>query len=1289
MTIEAVRPGQFRETGESKRHLLIEPKEYKKMAGAVEWVLSNSEFSAKYPGITKELDMKYALAVALIKDGRYPEPVSLLKGFIPPKDVIGKLSPEKQEEIHVKGKEFKDSLTLLLMQKGHLDPDSKEADEAQEEVSRYINREELLKNLQGVLPIHVMGAVTNAFLFADITDEKKKEKLRGWTTRALLRPHLGDLAVSPPKGGLDFRDLVELIPEQIFRDVDATALRIAKDYLFNYAMKLFANTEKEGFVRLKGIIEDEASDVKREFLEEVLEEFEQVKNVSIPDKFVSTLETWSGEESYFPHFRQKYFVHEFLKTRRNLLNGDTGAGKTACAYLAMETVGAQKVTIFGPAKARNTWPREAEKVFREDSPDVFTIRTQKDLYDKRVETAKYVFVSSELLSKTWNNPLVHNDIVKALVEKRKTDGVILDESDEFRKETANCSKFLMELVTKMRKNHEQEEMLPMPVVALTATPISSSLKDLDIPVALLYPERFVLPNTYEDGKYPFSTQALRDPQIAYLLLHGEKLMIQWTLEDMYGEKAPALDFRPEFRTTVTMSPSQRIIYEWVYNLPVGTLDKINLLRSVLLNPEMIKATLKKRGLMPDFDRNIQQLGERLEELHVAWMEWMFAKDLRIPDENFSADWIAKYDKDFYLECFFNEKLIDGVESLAQRYPLIREDWQKREEVSGKYYAARQLLQQGITKEDGNYKPCEKTFFISPYRRRGVTRFLDDTSINDEDLEDNTWSFYEHIFTEWLPGLPREMAVNIDSTRTFASRDRHAALWREEGNQDVIVVASQDSVNESMDWAPRDTSRNKNIVAINAVYLGWPYSFEEVKQMLGRFFRPGLGKPVRVYIYESENTIDQGFYDLVRRKYLLSQIALAGVKLSEEDYEFFRRSSEKQRIVLVEPNVGQAFLQDVVRKLKGRGETQGIEELSQQKDGKTFFELFAEFYFDEGKDEFRIVGNNAELVKNIALRSRPTKGISVGAGSCLWNRKIAQSGHEMKIDNIDINGAILRLAKEKHPEIGTILVEGASQLSAADETYDVADYSFVLPWTKLYDSGGILSSNIKEIERVKIFLEMNRVLKTGGISILSFPESSFDENTFAKFATAMKYFGFSLLEPSGISYATDLKPPKRIGWVIALQKTGIPRLSGFDPNTLALLNEKVLISKYKPKKDREQAVVTIEYPIFSSKEFQIFNPLTNETSDANSSEVTYTSPSEMVEDVKQNLSNEQFRVWGKLRREVEGMLGRNYEEAEEILAGILVRRGLVRVSDWNLDQVQRIVHAEIRRLRRGGNKNGGR
>lgn len=1243
----------------------------------------------KAAGLEPEIFLqKFDVASQLAEDGRYKNYQLLLDDFV-----------AKDSPLNPPARELRGQLRITLLEKGLITPaaNSEDETEAQDALISAIDRNELLRRLREDLPsdaIHVMGAISTVLLFENVSVPKKQEELRSWTTRALIRPYLGDLLTRKPKAELNLNEWLTLVPDKVYEQPNKVIADIVKSYLIKLAIKEFDKNEEEGLKELERTAQQAPSETIRVFLREVYRELSQVVGIKIPPKFVSQVENVFSEPVPFPHFRQKYFLHEFLKTGRKLLNGDTGAGKTASGYLAMEAAGANRVTIFGPAKARNTWPREAQRLFLEgEKPDVFTVRVFKDLFNPQIETANYIFVSTELLGRAWKNPALSNLVANALIGRRKTDGVILDEADDFRNIDAARSQMLIDLMGKINSQNSLGELnYKMPILALTATPIASCLENLDVVMSILYPERFALPDKPELNKYPFSTQALNNPNIAFSVLSGEKLMVQWTIQDMFKDRVQRLEFGPEIRKMIKITPYENIIYEWIAEQQVGILAKIRLLRSTLINPELIKRACEEREIIPKPVYDKEGLSKRLQELHEVWVHWMLEKDSSIPDESFSADWIAKYgDRDFLIQCFFDRELPHGVDSLVLSFPGIVNDWRARETISSKYLFLQNFLRERFSRDGDSYKAREKVFIVSPYHKRGITRWLEDSNLKDEDFLDNTFSLYEYLLSEWLPGLPQGMAINIDGGKSFTTRDREASIWREDGMKNLIVVASMDSVYESMNWAVGDTKNNQEIRGVSVVYLGWPWGWDEFKQMSGRFLRPGQAKPVDIYVCEAENSIDQGFFELVLRKHLLTQIALAGIRLSKEEQDFFESTNTAGRIVLAQPSVGQVFLRNAMTKVVGRGEEIVHSEFSRQVSGKTFFKVWAEAYFDTGKDEFRLAGHNAELVKNVVLTDKPKKVLSIGAGTCLLARKVVRVEKECEIDNFDINRVALAQAEENFPELRaqcSFIAGRASKMDGIEpQKYDAVDCSFMLHWTQLYKEGTI-DSERNNIERVKVLCELNRVLKVGGTAVLSFPESVLDGATFERFIKALtSNFGFSCIDPSGISYAVDTEPHKRIGWIFTLRKVGEPNLSGLEASDLEFLTDKdTKVNYYKGNgKNGNPVVVRTEYPIFFYKQFVVRNPLTREStrSDSSAPIVENFSPAELVQQIKVEITTDDQRsTWTSARRRIEKECNRNYREAEEILAGIVFRRKLNSLPEWGGETGKKIINSEISKLVRG-------
>lgn len=1161
---------------------------------------------------------KSQIARALINSGQYANPIQLVTDFLP----RGlQLTPE------LTGMEQELKSLALIQSAAVLDTRSKAAHELQEGVGSFVDKHEVLRELQGMLPIHVMGAITSAFMFESVGDKEKLEELRKYTTKSLLRPYLGDIRYRKPQGqGAEVGNVLKMLPEQIFEDPNSATYGIVRNYIVNEAMRFFIEGEREGFQKLEESIFEQQPGVRRKLFEDILQEFKEIATISVPDRFRPTITDADGIEipgpdgnaMPFPNFRQKVTLHEFLKTKRKLLNGDTGATKTSCAYLAMEASGAKRTTVFGPAMARNTWPNEAKLRFKpEANVKVYTVTSEKQLDSEDILSADYVYVGGQLLATAWKRPELMEKLIDTLVTKRGTDGIILDESDEFRNKGASRSKTLLEIVRRVRDGSEQERGDKIPIVALTATPIATSLADLDTTMGILYPEKFSFPDEAQNGKTSFSKTVLNNPRIAYSLLFGEQLMLQWTQKDMFKD---VQEIDPEI-VSLSLSPSQRAVYEWVKdNSKTEALTTIQLLSSVLLNPELIKEHFHKSAKAPiPQDREHQLL--RMDEMYDEYLTWWDATDDRLR-EPFSADWLVKHGhEDFFIQCFFDKSLVNGIDTLASQKAHISQDWAKQTSVSAKYDHLRKMLQEKFAKNpDGTISPNEKIFIISPFLKKGFTRWLEDDHIKDADLADNAYSLYEYIRTEWLQELPADMAVNIDGAKKFARRDDAAKAWREEGDKAAIVVATLKSVYESMNFAIQDTDRNKNIDHSTIVFLGWPWGWDDFKQMCGRFVRPGQAKRADYMILETEGTIDKGFEDLVYRKFLLTQMALAGIELTPEDQSFFDETNSAINILFREGVSGQTFIRNVLSGAQGKGSSEFANSLIGQESE------WVKTYYDEGKDQFRQVGHNAELTKNILSQGNPERVLSLGAGTCLVARKFQESGATSIVDNVDILGNLMHFAKDTFNLQGKTLIGNAADLtdlsdidqtkvSVLDETYDAVDCSFMLDLTSPHQD----PETGEPAERVKVLSEINRSLKMDGTAVLSFHRGAFEDNTvetngqpyqeFQNFCKSLEdSFGFEVSpELSGRTFATDMVPPKRIGWVITIRKVGRANPQLVDPNSLLLLSDNNMrISKFKEKRKMKQEIA-IDYPVFSPKQFEIYNPITQDVSTANSNRIVLENP----------------------------------------------------------------------------------
>lgn len=164
---------------------------------------------------SNDIIRKYRLAHDLIVDGRFESPALLLDNFIHPRAEI----PKNQQELVGP---LKERLHFLLIQKGVLTPSSMSL-----EVSERIFKDELRRRqdykdlIDEGWPIEVVGQLLTVDLFTDITDQKKLEEYRSWTTRGIIREYLGVISgKTPRREEMTVADIMNRMPKRVFSDPD-------------------------------------------------------------------------------------------------------------------------------------------------------------------------------------------------------------------------------------------------------------------------------------------------------------------------------------------------------------------------------------------------------------------------------------------------------------------------------------------------------------------------------------------------------------------------------------------------------------------------------------------------------------------------------------------------------------------------------------------------------------------------------------------------------------------------------------------------------------------------------------------------------------------------------------------------------------------------------------------------------------------------------------------------------------------------------------------------------------
>lgn len=1310
-----------------------------------------------------DYEKKYRIARSLIDDGRIfaPDfqesighsPAMLLTKFAPFKTLV---PPHEQEQVE----KMRQELYVLLKGNGVITVDeyikvSEEDTEAA--LERIIVQDPDLQQLIGVVDMPVLGAIANALLFQHLPTAEREEAMRAMTTRALIRPYLGDIVVnrSGHVSG-DFGSMFQRLPEKIFHNPESVTDHIALNFVENHVLKLFNEGAEKGFEKLTELMNQETNALKKDYLQRIQSRLTIIANRDIPASFRTMIPgVYEDKEVPFPHMRQRYIVDEFTRPERNeyakqkrlLLNGGTGSGKTATAFIAMQESGATRPVIFGPANARDTWPHEAKKVFTEDSlqeQPVFAIRGARDFYSKNYKNAEqfylnptaeqtlksvlgegvfyqlfpedkraskpsstsysvscledifhpalfgsgFVYVAAELIGQMVKKP--DFEILKTILTTiRNSDGVVIDEAHTFRSLDAQSTQGLIDIVRgveKQKKKSDPNEDIP--IIALTATPLVSSLQDYDVMMGLLYPEEFGITKT--DKHASFSAQCGKNPHVVFTKLFGNRLMMRVSTQDIFGDKVPEYHFNVK---NLQMGSYERMIYEWVHSQEASALNLMHLQRTTILDPKIVVNSLLQNGHKPETNFSKTQVSERIGQLYEEWKS-------SNQDEPFNFDWITEHNGgDMLLHVLFDREqfpnglvefmhTVDGFDDIKQLWP---KDFPTPR--TAKYRMLYNYLTEHYSSQIDTI--TRKTFIISPEHKEGITD------------SQGHWSLKEQVEL-WL--ADRDINVHaIDGDVDFKKRRELSEKWRTNGDDFSIFLGVLKTVYESLDFAVRDTPENAHIKDIDIIMLGWPWDHHALEQVFGRFFRPGmdLHKNITCTILNTETTIDEGLRDTVEYKRLLNLMATFGVQLSHKEKEFF--DEKQRRSIHTEDARKQAELRWMMQRLKGSGEDNSIDFLSKSTGDQSGFQKFIESYFDGAHDIDRIVGNNARLVWSLLRDQEPSSVLSIGAGSCLLARTIAEEIDYPTplVTNLDINKAAMQKMKLEYPEIATYLVSKASNLTEAkdisdnpspiqNDSFDAVDMSFMLDWTK-----NNLHGDISENERIKVLSEAHRVLKPGGTLAITLPESTFDDpEDFIIFALSLQdYFGFEIdTEHSGPSWTKDIKPNRRIGWSLLATKVAPIDLTGFDPNFLTfhtdpqqfISTKKVSpVPVLKPKENKP-----ISLSLFHAEEFDIesmdfgnsSNSITNLTisnnePDSNVTENTFTP----IELIQQPESDIQFVIKGteilmpyqQFKSLVEPIAHRysTLEEAERVCVDIINTHGRVKNNQLDYRQVSLLLDCQ--------------
>ena len=416
-------------------------------------------------------------------------------------------------------------------------------------------------------------------------------------------------------------------------------------------------------------------------------------------------------------------------------------------------------------------------------------------------------------------------------------------------------------------------------------------------------------------------------------------------------------------------------------------------------------------------------------------------------------------------------------------------------------------------------------------------------------------------------------------------------WVNEPDSAILLTTLEASY-QSRDFTISEIldEQGRAISSVKKIFLGFPWYYQQFRQMAGRSLRQGMLVPVDIDVLMANGTIDAGKFEAVHMTYLLTRMALSGIQLTTEEQDFLDSKRMGNRIPMLSEEA--RFRINVFSKVRGAGEDANIEFFNTVDDeGNLVGAKFANIFLEGGRDEYKTTGYNAEMVAGIVddLDLPDGKILSVGAGTLLLQRKLKRG-----IDNLDINGAMMESGWEYAGQYGGNKIIGrASRLGEVIElgSYDFVDLAFVLHWTKL-------NGKVGDSERVKVLENMNLALKDGRHVAITLPEHALDDDIFVNYVNALEsHFGLEIVaNQSGRSYGVSkLGFKRKLGWCLVARKVGQCDLKGLETKSLELnYDRREWVNIYQ---EVEKKTSGREYPSpgvgLSFDDYEIVNPMVDD------------------------------------------------------------------------------------------------
>jgi ubiquinone/menaquinone biosynthesis C-methylase UbiE/superfamily II DNA or RNA helicase len=388
------------------------------------------------------------------------------------------------------------------------------------------------------------------------------------------------------------------------------------------------------------------------------------------------------------------------------------------------------------------------------------------------------------------------------------------------------------------------------------------------------------------------------------------------------------------------------------------------------------------------------------------------------------------------------------------------------------------------------------------------------------------------------------------------RKRITGLMKTKSKQKRIFLVNGNIIREGI-----------NLSAISrCIMLDPTFNKADTVQLLKRFAREG-NEEAKLYSLCVMGTIMEAIRQHADAKYLRTQIVKYGGTLTDDDYALLEEDIFDCKLKIDDEYVLiSSFIKDhtlterqkmaiVMSQLFTDRKVENVEELLDK-----FGQYIAERYMIDW--ESSPSGNNSRMVCGLVKDLEDAgiieggKFLDVASGPLVLRNTLGEidDSKNRTIHSLDINSHMLDigktiLKKKDKKAKPRVKVGKMNDLSPyADESFDVLNNSLAFDYTKLSKR---ITKNFKSDQRVQTLTEFNRVLKPGGVAIITLPPNILPSTNF--FDALKAHFGFEVVEEfTGQGVSTDKKDVDTFkNNTIVLKKVGKPNIEGVKLEDLQL------------------------------------------------------------------------------------------------------------------------------------------